>query len=84
VSEPSVPSPCVRDCRLDPATGLCRGCLRTVGEIARWSGADDAERARILAAVAERRAGEDDRRQNAERRGPPLEGADRGVPADFS
>ena len=56
MSEPSVPSPCVRNCRLDPATGLCRGCLRTVGEIACWSGADDAERARILTAVAERRA----------------------------
>jgi predicted Fe-S protein YdhL (DUF1289 family) len=40
---------------MDPATGLCRGCLRTIEEIVRWGGADEAAQARILAAVAERR-----------------------------
>ena len=53
---PAVPSPCVKKCRLNQAAGLCSGCLRTVGEIARWGDADSAERGRILAAVAERRA----------------------------
>jgi len=32
-----VPSPCVSVCRMDPATGLCEGCCRTIGEIAAWS-----------------------------------------------
>lgn len=30
------PSPCVQVCVMDPDTGLCRGCLRTLDEIARW------------------------------------------------
>lgn len=50
-----LPSPCTKECKLDPATGLCRGCLRTMQEIVRWGGADEAEQARILAAVAKRR-----------------------------
>lgn len=51
-----LPSPCTKDCKMDPATGLCRGCLRTIQEIIRWGGADEAEQSRTLAAVAERRA----------------------------
>lgn len=35
--EEYVRSPCVRECRLDPATGTCTGCLRTLDEIAGWS-----------------------------------------------
>jgi len=50
-----LPSPCTKDCKLDPATGLCRGCLRTMQEILRWGTADEQEQARILAAVAKRR-----------------------------
>jgi predicted Fe-S protein YdhL (DUF1289 family) len=30
-------SPCVSVCRMSPATALCEGCLRTIGEIADWS-----------------------------------------------
>ena len=30
------PSPCNRICRIDPATGWCLGCRRTLGEIADW------------------------------------------------
>jgi len=33
----TVPSPCINVCTLDEATGLCRGCARTLDEIARWS-----------------------------------------------
>jgi uncharacterized protein len=41
-----VPSPCVSICRMDPATGLCEGCCRTLDEIAAWSQLDaDARRA---------------------------------------
>ncbi len=33
-------SPCVSVCRMDAASGLCVGCLRTLDEIARWGNAD--------------------------------------------
>ncbi len=31
-----VASPCVKVCALDPQSGLCRGCFRTLEEIADW------------------------------------------------
>ncbi|SDH53888.1 hypothetical protein SAMN04487926_105211 [Paraburkholderia steynii] len=37
-----VPSPCINVCRMNRATGLCEGCLRTIDEIASWSSFDDA------------------------------------------
>jgi uncharacterized protein len=45
----SVVSPCVGVCRLEPATGICLGCGRTIAEIAAWSGLSPRERAAILA-----------------------------------
>jgi predicted Fe-S protein YdhL (DUF1289 family) len=53
----NVVSPCVSICRLDASQGLCTGCLRTMDEIAGWSEMTMAERAQVLAAVAQRRAG---------------------------
>lgn len=46
-SSAPAPSPCIKLCRLD-ASGLCVGCLRTLGEIAEWSGATNARRHEIL------------------------------------
>ena len=41
-----VPSPCISLCEMDAATGLCRGCLRTIDEIVAWgSASDEAKRA---------------------------------------
>jgi predicted Fe-S protein YdhL (DUF1289 family) len=40
-------SPCINICVLDPVSGLCRGCGRTLDEIAQWTRLDSAERARI-------------------------------------
>jgi len=51
----SVASPCINICRMSADTGYCEGCLRTLDEIARWSGYDETSRERILAAVAQRR-----------------------------
>ena len=48
-------SPCVGICLMDPATRLCRGCLRQVEEIAAWYQASNAEKHEILARIAERR-----------------------------
>ncbi|MDR2188110.1 MAG: DUF1289 domain-containing protein [Azonexus sp.] len=50
-----IASPCINICQMDPLSGLCVGCQRTLAEIATWSATDDIERRRILAAIAERR-----------------------------
>lgn len=50
-----ITSPCTNICQMDPASGLCRGCLRTIDEIAAWSRIDDAARTRILTDLALRR-----------------------------
>jgi predicted Fe-S protein YdhL (DUF1289 family) len=52
-----VPSPCISVCRIDPTSGLCVGCLRSLDEIACWGALDDSARRDILRAVADRRAG---------------------------
>lgn len=56
-AEPDVPvaSPCISVCRMDDATGLCVGCLRTLDEIAAWGALDDATRRMVLRAIGERR-----------------------------
>jgi predicted Fe-S protein YdhL (DUF1289 family) len=56
-SEPGRPSPCTGVCALDPETGLCRGCFRTIEEIARWSVMSRAERVIVSNALAMRRYG---------------------------
>jgi uncharacterized protein len=49
-----IPSPCINICKMDAEKSLCLGCFRTIDEITVWSRTDDANRARILAAVAQR------------------------------
>lgn len=41
-------SPCIAVCRLDPATGTCIGCGRSIDEIAHWPDLDEATRRRIV------------------------------------
>jgi predicted Fe-S protein YdhL (DUF1289 family) len=52
-----VPSPCTNVCTIDAVTGLCVGCLRTLDEIARWSGLDVEAKRAVWAELAIRRAG---------------------------
>ncbi len=57
-----VASPCVSICRMDAASGLCEGCLRTLDEIACWSSLDDDAKREVLARLDDRaraRAGGD-------------------------
>lgn len=54
--EPIPPSPCLGICIMDPRTRQCRGCLRTVEEIARWYEATPAEKRAIIAMLETRRA----------------------------
>jgi predicted Fe-S protein YdhL (DUF1289 family) len=51
---PSISSPCSRICIVDPATGICEGCGRTLAEIARWGTMNEAERRAIMAGLDER------------------------------
>jgi uncharacterized protein len=49
-----ISTPCIRVCTLDPETGLCEGCGRTLDEIARWYGLSEDERVRIMGGLEER------------------------------
>ena len=53
-----VPSPCNNVCRIDPATGWCEGCLRTLDEIAAWGGLDQGAKWRVWQVLGAR-AGEE-------------------------
>ena len=48
-------SPCINVCTMDPERGVCRGCCRTLEEIAAWSTMGEDEQARVLDALPERR-----------------------------
>ena len=50
-------TPCIKICVIDPGTGLCEGCARTLAEIATWGRLAPAERRRIMAALPGRRNG---------------------------
>lgn len=50
-----VESPCTRICALDPSTGYCTGCFRTLHEISYWVSYTPQERLRIMAFVETRR-----------------------------
>ena len=49
-------SPCVKICAIDPVSGLCGGCGRTLDEIARWMVISDSEREAIMLELPQRRA----------------------------
>lgn len=50
-----VSSPCVEVCELDYTNKICRGCLRTLDEIAAWGYSNDDEKQRILQNIEERK-----------------------------
>ena len=52
----SVQSPCLKVCTLNPADGLCRGCGRTLAEIANWLKMSAQERAAVMAQLPARLA----------------------------
>jgi predicted Fe-S protein YdhL (DUF1289 family) len=52
----AIASPCTKVCIIDPRSGLCRGCGRTLDEVARWTSFSDSERNRIMTELPQRRA----------------------------
>jgi predicted Fe-S protein YdhL (DUF1289 family) len=49
-----VASPCTLVCAMNPATGWCYGCHRTIEEIAGWSAYSEVERAQVLERLKDR------------------------------
>ena len=54
--EDAVPSPCINVCAMDPASGYCSGCLRTLDEIAGWGAFTPDEKRAVLSRLPPRRA----------------------------
>jgi predicted Fe-S protein YdhL (DUF1289 family) len=55
-ADPDEPvSPCINVCRMNPDTGLCEGCLRTLDEIAAWASMGAREKRAVLARLPARR-----------------------------
>jgi predicted Fe-S protein YdhL (DUF1289 family) len=50
-----VKSPCIDLCKIDKASGWCRGCFRSKDEIKRWKKLGKKERRAILAELPARR-----------------------------
>ena len=52
----SVASPCTSVCIIDPITGLCGGCFRTLEEISGWIDFSATEKRKVIAALDARRS----------------------------
>jgi len=53
-----VPSPCKNVCQMDPESGLCVGCQRTLREIADWLEMTPEQKLAVLERVAQRALGQ--------------------------
>jgi predicted Fe-S protein YdhL (DUF1289 family) len=49
-----IETPCLKICVLEPGSKLCRGCGRTIDEIAGWGAMSGSERRRIMALLPDR------------------------------
>jgi predicted Fe-S protein YdhL (DUF1289 family) len=49
-----IESPCNKVCVMNEQTGFCRGCYRTLDEIACWGMMGDAEKQQVIGKLAER------------------------------
>lgn len=48
-------SPCIKICVIDPSSEQCKGCYRTLREIAQWGRMNDDEHKKVLTLLAERK-----------------------------
>ena len=58
-------SPCVKICVVNPESGLCVGCRRSIDEISRWARMSADDRRAVLLALPDRRPGPSGRRGGA-------------------
>ena len=54
-ADSSIASPCTSVCVIDPVTGLCAGCFRTLEEIAAWVDLSAAGKRSVIDALDARR-----------------------------
>jgi uncharacterized protein len=52
----TIETPCIKVCVVDPISGLCRGCGRSLGEIASWTSLSVEDRRRVMAELPNRMA----------------------------
>ena len=52
-----VSSPCISVCDMDDANGYCRGCMRTLEEIATWPKMNDEQQQKVIHMLTTRRTG---------------------------
>ncbi|MBM3605515.1 MAG: DUF1289 domain-containing protein, partial [Alphaproteobacteria bacterium] len=50
-----IDSPCINICKIDPQHQVCTGCLRSLSEIASWSGMTPGARRAVMADLPSRR-----------------------------
>ncbi|TGL51603.1 DUF1289 domain-containing protein [Leptospira kemamanensis] len=50
-------SPCTKVCMMDPESGLCAGCFRTIEEIGNWSRMTEEEKKKVWEELPLRKAG---------------------------
>ncbi len=67
---PPALTPCVKICVVDPGSGLCIGCGRTVAEIAMWGELDAEARGSIMAGLEQRLKAARSRGARGRRNGP--------------
>ena len=53
---PTVSTPCINVCILDPLSALCIGCGRTGAEITAWATMSEPERLAVMAGLEQRLA----------------------------
>lgn len=53
----SLKSPCTKVCMMDPDSGLCAGCFRTLEEIGSWSVMTEEEKEKVWGELPQRKAG---------------------------
>ena len=61
-----IKSPCLRVCAVDGRANACRGCGRTLGEIANWGTMSEAERDDVLRLLPARIEALGERASNAQ------------------
>jgi predicted Fe-S protein YdhL (DUF1289 family) len=56
IHPPSATTPCVKICVVDPLSGLCIGCGRTIAEISLWPEMTDEQRRAVMSGLPARTA----------------------------
>ena len=55
---PAVASPCIDICCVDTINNFCKGCFRTIEEIAAWPYLENSEKAELVAQLQARKSSE--------------------------